>query len=676
MDEERELLLGSSQNQPKQTTYVAISHTSDVSVDGGSEELYPKSNEHDLRRSVSMGDIIEPISLSWKNVNVFVEINKNKWCRRKKSGGIESKQLLRNVNGLVKPGTLLAIIGASGAGKSTLMNVLTGRNTSQYTIRGDIQVNGITVGRGIKNISAYVQQDELFIANLTVKETLVFRALLRMDKCLNKQARLARVDEVIKEMGLQKCENTKVGSPSGRKGISGGEMKRLSFACEMLTNPPLMFCDEPTSGLDSFMAQNIVQTLKETTQKGRTILCTIHQPSSEVFALFDHVLLLAEGRTAFMGTAKNAFAFFNGLNYPCPVNFNPADFYVLTLAIVPGNESECRETVEKICDAFDQSAEMTSIAHDTATLSEQSSNLTHSVLFEDAFDEQHNRYKTSWIKQFRTVIWRSWISLVRDDLLFKVRGGQTLVLSVILGLVYLQQDYDMIGVRNINGALFLMITNQSFTSLFAVLNTFPIEIAVFLREYGSGLYRVDVYYIAKVLAEFPSFTIFPILFSCIIYWMVGLYNSVTAFLMYTGVLILVANTAGGFGYLVSSLARSVNVALSVAPPIMIPFMLFGGFFVTDDSIPVYFIWLKFVSWFKYANELLIIIQWEDVTHIDCHKNATSGKGCFQNGTGVIEDMQYSKDNLYFDVGMMFTLLAVFHIFTFIFVLIRARRSKS
>ncbi|XP_041367140.1 protein white-like [Gigantopelta aegis] len=688
MSEDLEVFLGDDPSIQVESTNAYISNTSQGDIDdvithrrGKAEKLSKGSKSYstplESRLSRSLGGT-EPICLSWRNINVFVKTGQNR-CFRRADSDWRFKQILRNVNGLVNPRTLLAIIGASGAGKSSLLNVLTGRNVSKYCVTGEVQVNGINVGTGMRNISAYVQQHELFIGNMTVKETLVFRALLRMDKCLDQKARLARVDEVIGEMGLSKCVNTRIGTPGGKKGISGGEMKRLSFACEMLTNPPLMFCDEPTSGLDSFMAQNIVQTLKETTQKGRTILCTIHQPSSEVFALFDHVLLLAEGRTAFMGTAQKAYSFFSGLGYPCPVNFNPADFYVLTLAIIPGKEDETRKTVQTICDAFDQSEEMNEIASETEILMKQNHEKElESVLFQDAFDQSNDRYKASWVKQFRIVFWRTWMCFFRDDLLFKVRAMQSIVIGLVLGLVYLRQDYDMTGVRNISGAIFLIIANQTFVNLFAVLNTFPIEIAVFLREYGSGLYRVDVYYLAKIAAEMPSFIVFPFLYSSVSYWLIGLHDSLQSFVMHTGVLMLVANISGAVGYFVSSVARSVSLALSVAPPLMVPLMLFGGFLISDGSIPVYFIWMKYVSWFKFANELLIIIQWKDVTHIDCPQNvsAVTGRGCYANGSSIIKDMDYNEDYVYRDIGLLFELLIVFHLCAFMFVFVRARRSES
>jgi ABC-type multidrug transport system ATPase subunit len=146
-----------------------------------------------------------------------------------------------------------------------------------------------------------------------------------MDREVPKHQRMDRVDAVIQEvgqvagrlltpdpqLGLSKCRDTQIGVPGRFKGISGGQMKRLAFASEVLTNPAILFCDEPTSGLDSVMAASVVEVLRTLASQGRTIVCTIHQPSSQIVDLFDKVLLMAEGRTAYLGNVLGANSFFN-----------------------------------------------------------------------------------------------------------------------------------------------------------------------------------------------------------------------------------------------------------------------------------------------------------------------------------------------------------------------------
>ncbi|KAL8617477.1 hypothetical protein ACOMHN_048115, partial [Nucella lapillus] len=471
---------------------------------------------------------LQPVTLSWENINAFVRGKKKKVSAQAEfdaesgdstftTAKSRNQQILNDVTGVVTPGTLLAIVGASGAGKSTLMNVLSDRNLKGYTVDGKVKINGCTVGRGIRNISAYVQQDDLFFSTLTVRETLIFRALLRMDNSIHREARLQRVEQVIREMGLTRCADTQIGIKGAKRGISGGELKRLSFACEILTNPALLFCDEPTSGLDSFMAKKVVETLQEMAAQGRTVLCIIHQPSSDIFALFHRVLLVAEGRVAFMGTCPEAMKFFSRLNHVCPPNFNPSDFFVLTLAIEPGKEKECRSKVNAICDSFQKTTSATEIKQAINEATARSKE--NGGLIQDAFRSE-SRYEASWVQQFRVVLWRGWVSLFRNVFLFRVRLIQNVIFSILLGLIFLQQDYDQRGVMNINGALFVLILNMSTSSATSVVNSFPQELWVFLREYGSGIYRSDVYFIAKNLAELPTFLLIPFVYISIVYWMI------------------------------------------------------------------------------------------------------------------------------------------------------------
>lgn len=274
------------------------------------------------------------------------------------------------VSGVAYPGELLAILGSSGAGKTTLLNALTFQSTSNVTVSGVRCINGTPISvRNLTSQSAYVQQDDLFIGSLTVKEHLIFQALVRMDRDNSYLQRMERVKEVISELSLSKCQNTQIGITGRIKGISGGERKRLAFASEVLTNPKILFCDEPTSGLDSAMALTVVQVLKNLASKGKTVVCTIHQPSSELYSMFDKLLLMAEGRTAFLGSPEQADLFFKELQAPCPSNYNPADYFIQLLAIVPEKEESSRQAVNLICDKYQRSDLEVKLALDTRNVS-------------------------------------------------------------------------------------------------------------------------------------------------------------------------------------------------------------------------------------------------------------------------------------------------------------------
>ncbi|RLN93747.1 hypothetical protein BBJ28_00011274, partial [Nothophytophthora sp. Chile5] len=182
---------------------------------------------------------------------------------------VEEKLILDNVNGVARPGQLLVIMGPSGTGKSSLLDCISGRKDSKGGLGGYITINGAST--------------------TTVREHLVFQAQLHMGKRASTQEYEKRVDEVMEQLGLVKCRDTLIGGAS-RRGISGGERKRLSFASEILSNPSLLFVDEPTSGLDSFMAETVVRQLQQIARDdGRTVVVTIHQLSSELFVLFDQL---------------------------------------------------------------------------------------------------------------------------------------------------------------------------------------------------------------------------------------------------------------------------------------------------------------------------------------------------------------------------------------------------
>lgn len=616
-----------------------------------------------------VSDFKQKVDLSWENINVEVELPKPSFLKRCFNKSDEPtkpafKQILFDVTGKIEPGTLLAVMGASGAGKTTLMNVLANQNIGSLNRSGSIKVNGQEIGKKIKTISAYVQQEDLFIGTLTVREHLVFQAILRIDKSVSKKDKIARADKVIHELGLTKCKDTVIGIPGRIRGISGGEMKRLAFASEVLTNPSLLFVDEPTSGIDSFMALSVIAALQKMADQGRTILTTIHQPSSEVYSMFHKVLLMSEGRVAYMGKTTDALPFFASLDYPCPANYNPADHYISTLAIMPGNEEECLARSKKICDAFD---EMAAIHHKSKQEFVASSS--------DAKLDRPS-YKVGFFRQLASVLWRASVSNKREPFVSTIKTVQIIVISIIAGLVYLQQDNDQDSIQNITGAIFFIVTTASFNQLQGAILVFPAEFPVFLKEHKLGMYRADVYFLSKILAELPWNIFGPFIFSTIVYWMIGLSAKFEQFIVFVCIVLLLTQCALSYGYLVSTISPTVQVATALAVPMMLPFLLFGGFFLKDSSVPVYFIWLKYLSWFKYSFEAASINQWETFGSIGgCATavNSTTGTPCLPDGKAVLKFYSINPDRFGFDIGMMCALIIGYRVLAFIFLLIRASK---
>ncbi|KAL7031147.1 hypothetical protein ACKWTF_006909 [Chironomus riparius] len=625
--------------------------------------------------------IEDRIVYSWKEIDVYGEqkVQASFWKRMKKkfccccTGNgkefITRKHLLKNISGVAYSGELLAVLGASGAGKTTLMNSLCFRSPpgvkiSPSSIR---TINGVPVDpETIRSQSAYVQQDDLFIASLTAKEHLTFQAMLRMGREVPQSQKMARVSEVINELSLRKCANTIIGSPGRIKGISGGERKRLSFASETLTDPLILFCDEPTSGLDSFMALNVLQVLRKLAAKGKTIIITIHQPSSELFSMFDKILLIAEGRTAFLGTQHQATEFFDQLGLPCPVNYNPADFFVQILAIAPNKEQECRTTIKKICDSFAVSSiaeEINNVASKLATDEE--------VATRRLSKRKIQRFRASWLTQFHAITWRAWLSVLKEPMLVKVRLSQTIMVSLLIGVIFYGQILDQDGVMNINGALFLFLTNMTFQNVFSVINVFAAEQPIFIRESRARLYQASSYFMGKTLAELPLFLLIPILFTAISYPMIGLRGGWPYFMIAIGIVCLIANVSTSFGYLISCASSSISMALSIAPPVIIPFLIFGGFFLNAASVPDYFKWLSYFSWFRYGNEALMINQWDGIDDIMCTRNIT----CPTSGEIILETFNFTASNFWWDILALVGLIVILRVGAYLFLLSKSRSKE-
>ncbi|XP_011645071.1 protein white isoform X1 [Pogonomyrmex barbatus] len=669
----------SSANKNQRVTYHTISfegNERDVLPGGSFESSFDLRPISNAPTGVNFNDenFSNKITYTWSDVNVYYSVKTDRiWdrlaFRARKS--VPQKHILKDVCGVAYPGELLVIMGASGAGKTTLLNALTFRSARGVSSTGLMAANGRRISPGIlTSRMAYVQQDDLFVGTLTVTEHLMFQAAVRMDRQIPQNQRIKRVNEVIDELALSKCRNTVIGIPGRVKGLSGGEMKRLSFASEVLTDPPLMFCDEPTSGLDSFMAHQVVSILKALAARGKTVVATLHQPSSELFALFDKILLMAEGRVAFMGTAAQACAFFKTLGATCPSNYNPADFFVQVLAVMPGCELTCRHAIKTTCDAFRRSERGVNIALEAEAIHGEFEDTLKR--FKYSKNSGRSLYKASWCEQFRAVLWRSWLSIIKEPILIKVRFLQTIMVSLLIGVIYFDQRMDQDGVMNINGALFLFLTNMTFQNVFAVINVFCAELPIFLREHKNGMYRTDVYFICKTLAEAPIFLAIPLIFTAIVYPMIGLYPNVKHFFVATAIVALVANVSTSFGYLISCISNNVSMALSVGPPIIIPFLLFGGFFLNTASVPSYFVWFSYLSWFRYGNAALLINQWSEVDSIACTRSNVT---CPKSGHTILQTFNFKEEDFWMDILCLFALIVVFRFLAFLALLSKTCRSK-
>ncbi|GFF22437.1 probable ATP-dependent permease [Aspergillus udagawae] len=273
----------------------------------------PLSDDSDDEAARLLADH-KPAALYWDNVSYY----------------LNGKEILSGIQGAAHPGEITAIMGASGAGKTTFLDILARKN-KRGTVQGDFYINGEKLSdHDFKSMAGFVDQEDTMLPTLTVHETILTSALLRLPRDMSRAAKEQRVFEVEKQLGIYHIKDQLIGSEEGRgRGISGGEKRRVGIACELVTSPSVLFLDEPTSGLDAFNAFNVVECLVTLAKTyNRTVIFTIHQPRSNIVALFDRLILLAQGKTVYSGPFSTCQQYFDDSGYSCPPGFNIADYLV------------------------------------------------------------------------------------------------------------------------------------------------------------------------------------------------------------------------------------------------------------------------------------------------------------------------------------------------------------
>ncbi|KAJ0180332.1 hypothetical protein K1T71_003736 [Dendrolimus kikuchii] len=598
-----------------------------------------------------------PCTLVWRDLSVHIKLKDGKL-----------KRLVNNVCGIAKPGTLVALMGPSGAGKTTLMCALANRNAVGTVVDGDITMNGQPVDDIMQQESGFMHQDDLFVDNLTVIEHLTIMARLRLDSRTSALARKRRVNQLLRQLALYEARYTRIGGLDGYKTLSGGERKRLAFATELLTDPGLLFCDEPTTGLDSFSAQKLVSLLRESALQGKTIICTIHQPSSELIAHFDKLVLLAEGRIAYAGNMTGALTFFESLGYRCPLMYNPTDYFMNILAMTPGSEEASRHAIKSICDRFAVS--------DAAKELDMEIHLEYHLMDHD--DDEIKKMKRGrfqppcFLTKIAWLVYRYFLVILRDPRIQLLRIFQKLAIAVTAGLCFIgTAGLTQAGIQDVQGALFIIIAENTFSPMYSVLHMFPEEFPLFNRELKAGLYSTPIYYTARMIALLPGLVVEPTLFTLVMYWIAGLRNTLYAVGFTVFLSIMVLNVAIACGSFFSCAFGSMPVAIAYLVPFDYSLMVTSGLFVKLETIPQYISWIRHLSWLMYSNEAMSILQWDGIQNITCADDIEY-LPCLSTGEEVLNMYDFNSSDLWNDVTALFVLYLAFHILAVLALIHRTR----
>lgn len=491
--------------------------------------------------------------------------------------------------GACRVGRLTAIMGPSGAGKTMLMSSLRGQFEADggAKIRARVFVDGrprddASFGR----MCAFVAQQDALPAISTVEEAVLLSAQLRLTGSKREKEKV--VARAIEDLGLEGVRKNLIGGARTR-GLSGGEMRRVSVAIEMVTDPALLLLDEPTSGLDSSTATSTMQAVSRLAHKGRTVVATIHQPNSDLVALFDDLILLAKGKPVYYGPYQDAVHYFEQQGFLCPVYTLPTDYFLKVISIssnVQGLAEAYRGTiVPKLLQEFPY------LARTEARM--QSSSV------------QAPQVKAPWLKQVWLLTVRFAKNWQRDPILLYAELVQYLVLAVFVGLMYLQLSNSWTdgSIQDRGAALWFMLVVVCFTPPFSVLTVFETERFLLHKEHTGGWYTISAYFAARTLITIPIEAVLSFVFSVIAYFMVGLQSSGSKFFTFYAAVALFQLISETLGLFSAVLVPTAAYGVLILSLLLLLFLSFSGFLIS--STPVYFRWLQKASYFNYAYSIVV-----------------------------------------------------------------------
>ncbi len=536
-------------------------------------------------------------------------------------------------------------MGPSGSGKTTFLNQLSMRSKDVVQL-GTVTFGGAVLNRAqVTSLSGYVLQDDILFDKLSVEEVLMYGARIKMHPAAKKSDHQRRVTKLLELMDLTECRQVVVGSPLV-KGISGGQRKRLCVALELLARPAILFLDEPTTGLDSVTALSLVHTLRGLAHKEHvTIVATLHQPSRRMYDLFDDLLILDHGEVVYQGVAAELDAFFAGVGFECPESMNPTEWALTVIA-----DKEQRDRV---------------IAANSSQEAMLHKMLGEEVLLEtlgDAAAPQGQTERVSWGTQFRVLAERSFVLQRRDLFLIGVQLVQTVVMAVLVGTVFLLVPNTAANASIKRAALFFCAINQGYFGALLTINMFPAERLVIMRERLADWYGAGAYVLAKASTELVFQAIYPLLFSCIVYFLMGLQHTAAQFFIFLGFMELCMFTANSVALLISVVTGKIILAAAALPLALEVARLFGGFYMPPVTAPLYFSWLTAVS---YVNYVYIGITTNEFTGLvlTCG-NATASATC-PTGNDVLSGLGINYIPIFGCALVLFGLIMVMRVCAFI-----------
>ncbi|OBR13683.1 ABC transporter [Colletotrichum higginsianum IMI 349063] len=587
-------------------------------------------------------------NVSWDAVEVTVKDRETK----------KPKKIVDQVDGLVEAGEICALMGPSGCGKTTLLNFLAGRPTNASSVGGAVLVNGATPSRSdFRRISCFVEQEDALIGSLTVRETLLFTSRLASSS-LPAAERIARVDGLLAAFGLEDQADTIVGTPI-RKGISGGQKRRVGVASQLITSPKILFLDEPTSGLDSAASYEVVSYLRKVAKRSNlVVIASIHQPSSSTFNLFDKLLLLSAGRTHYFGPVDGVVPYYESLGMPIPLQVNPAE-HVLELVNTDfvRDKREAAARLEAMRAAWDESAPAKDLRVAVADVRRHGDGTSAVVAAAD--DDETKPNLASLVV---TLLHRGFVKSYRDVVAYGIRFAMYTGLALMMGTVWVRLSTDQSSIIPLTNAIFFGGAFMSFMAV-AYVPAFLEDRSQYVKEHHNGLYGATALLVSNFLLGLPYLFLIALVFSAISYWLSNFRPAADAFFVWVLWLFLDLLAAESLVVLFTSLFPSFVVSLALVAFANGLWMSVNGFMVSPTILNAFYRYVfHYWDYQKYVFEGMMRNEFAERTY-------TCGDGCrcmFQTplageckiaGQGVLDTYGYTEDHFARNVGIMLAIIA-------------------
>ncbi|CAM6056081.1 unnamed protein product [Sphagnum tenellum] len=600
-----------------------------------------------------------------------------------------SHYLLKHVTCTARPGEILAVAGQSGAGKSTLLEVLAGR-IQPSSPSSSILVNGLPMDmQKFRRISGYVMQDDALFPVLTVRETLLYSARLRLPSSVPMKEKVIRVKALMNELGLSHVANTRIGNETIR-GVSGGERRRVSIGVDVIHDPAVLILDEPTSGLDSAAALHVVAMLRTmAVSHNRTIILSIHQPGYRILQLIHSVLLLARGSVVHNGPLELLSSRLAAAGHIVPPQVNVLEYAIDAVDSLNSDESgiifPTINVVGKQQGSSNILPELTlkelfqlepSLAHEYAASSNSSASPDRGG--DDLGQQQKSDSSVTFANSSATEVMvlahRFAINIIRSRQLLIARTVQGIAAGLGLGSIFIKMGYGTRGASERAGFLAFTLTFL-LTSSIEALPIYLEESHILARETSRGAYRVWSYVVANTIVFFPFLFFLATLFTVPVYWLVGLSSNFHAFLFFLLTVWITLIAANSFIAFFSSLVTDFILGNSLVTGFMGAFFLFSGYFISKENMPKYWLVMHYTSLFKYPLDALLINEYTHIKAHECFGPVYVDK-CFLTGPDILLDLGLNKENKWVNLCIMVGFAIAYRLLCYAilqFKLLRRRR---